>query len=63
MKFVSDGPRNRTVRFLSYSVFIALFAVLLGAGSWQANSSREPFASDDTAENQNKDPAPSFCLL
>jgi ABC-2 type transport system permease protein len=30
MKFVSDGPRNRTVRFLSYSVFIALFAVLLG---------------------------------
>ena len=30
MKFVYDGSRNRTVRFLNYSVFIALFAVLLG---------------------------------
>lgn len=30
MKFVYDGSRNRTVRFLNYSVFVTLFAVLLG---------------------------------
>jgi ABC-2 type transport system permease protein len=30
MKFVYSGSRNRTVRFLNYSVFITLFAVLLG---------------------------------
>lgn len=30
MKFVPGGPRNRTTRFLNYSVFVTLFAVLLG---------------------------------
>lgn len=30
MKFVYEGSRNRTVRFLNYSVFVTLFAVLLG---------------------------------
>ncbi|MGI5848687.1 MAG: ABC transporter permease [Christensenellales bacterium] len=30
MKYVSDGARNITVKFLDYSVIVALFAVLLG---------------------------------
>jgi len=30
MKYVQNGPRNRSVRFLNYSVFVTLFAVLLG---------------------------------
>lgn len=30
MKYVYDGSRNRTMRFLNYSVFVTLFAVLLG---------------------------------
>ncbi len=30
MKYVYDGARSRTVQFLNYSVFVALFAVLLG---------------------------------
>jgi ABC-2 type transport system permease protein len=30
MKYVYNGSRNRTVRFLNYSVFVTLFAVLLG---------------------------------
>jgi ABC-2 type transport system permease protein len=36
MKFVQSGARNRTVQFLNYSVFVALFAVLLGG--WQMAS-------------------------
>lgn len=36
MKYVVNGARNRTVRFLNYSVFVALFAVLLGG--WQMAS-------------------------
>ena len=30
MKYVPNGARNRTVDFLSYSTFVALFAVLVG---------------------------------
>lgn len=30
MKFVSEGARSRTVEFLDYSIFVAMFAVLLG---------------------------------
>ena len=30
MKFVSNSTRNKTVSFLNYSVFVTLFAVLLG---------------------------------
>jgi ABC-2 type transport system permease protein len=30
MKYVIDGARSRTVQFLGYSVFVALFAILLG---------------------------------
>ncbi len=30
MKYVHNGARSRTIQFLSYSVFVALFAVLLG---------------------------------
>jgi ABC-2 type transport system permease protein len=30
MKYVSDGSRSRTVQFLNYSIFVALFAALLG---------------------------------
>lgn len=33
MKFVPKGSRNRTVEFLRYSIFVALFAVLLGGWS------------------------------
>ena len=33
MRFVPEGSRNRTVEFLSYSIFVALFAVLLGGWS------------------------------
>ena len=36
MRYVQNGARSRTVRFLSYSVFVALFAVLLGG--WQIAS-------------------------
>ncbi len=36
MKYVYGGARNRTVQFLSYSIFVALFAVLLGG--WQMAS-------------------------
>lgn len=30
MKYVRDGSRSRTVQFLNYSIFVALFAALLG---------------------------------
>ena len=30
MKYIPGGARNKTVRFLEYSTFVALFAVLLG---------------------------------
>ena len=30
MKFVTDGARNKTVSFLDYSIFIALFGILIG---------------------------------
>lgn len=30
MKYVRDDSRNRTVQFLNYSIFVALFAALLG---------------------------------
>jgi ABC-2 type transport system permease protein len=30
MKYVPNGPRMKTVQFLSYSIFIALFGVLVG---------------------------------
>ncbi|NLN41120.1 MAG: ABC transporter permease subunit [Clostridiales bacterium] len=30
MKFVPQGSRNRTVEFLRYSIFVSMFAVLLG---------------------------------
>jgi len=30
MKYVPKGARSRTVRFLDYSIFVALFAILLG---------------------------------
>ena len=33
MKFVPKGPRNRTIEFLRYSIFVAMFAVLLGGWS------------------------------